>query len=395
MRTLVKKEFEKGASIPLVTFPEDSAAVQDFPRLTLVLMDPEYEWSGSGLLRQRIAEWTKLQGKSPRLYPGSLIWCLKKPGRDLREKVELWLAWKRVAMEIAEGTLGTDFDRADRADIQAKVSDAEEAAKDEVWAGYRFVVLADNQEADGLNVIDLGAGHASAAETLCGRIITALKSKALLNESVGAGYLDRNWPPALKDAGAWPLASLRQSFLNGALTRLLDPDTVLRSKVVEFVSRGDFGLASGLISDGTYQRVWYQETLSPEEVTFDPNVFLLKKDKAASLKKKEGETETVIVSPLPPQSPQPTGTGETAGTPGTVTPIAQAVTLKLSGTVPPEIWNRLGTKIIPKLRSGEDFTVGISFSVKVDARHLSNIENEIKLILDDLGLGGQIRIIKE
>jgi hypothetical protein len=212
VRTLVKKEFENGASIPLVTFPEDSAAVQDSPRLTLVLMDPEYEWSGSGPLRQRIAEWTKQQGKSPRLYPGSLIWCLKKPGRDLREKVELWLAWKRVAMEIAEGTLGTDFDRSDRADIQAKVSDAEGAAKDEVWAGYRFVVLADNQEADGLNAIDLGAGHASAAETLCGRVITALKSKALLNESVGAGYLDRNWPPALKDAGAWPLASLRQSF---------------------------------------------------------------------------------------------------------------------------------------------------------------------------------------
>ena len=402
MRTLVKKEFEKGASIPLVTFPEDSAAVQDSPRLTLVLMDPGYEWSGlpagsaqagSGPLRQRIAEWARQQGKSPRLYPGSLIWCLKKPGRDLREKVELWLAWKRVAMEIAEGTLGTDFDRSDRADIQAKVSDAEGAAKDEVWAGYRFVVLADNQEADGLNAIDLGAGHASAAETLCGRVITALKSKALLNESVGAGYLDRNWPPALKDSGAWPIASLRQSFLNGALTRLLDPDTVLRSKILEFVSRGDFGLASGLKSDGTYQRIWYQELLPAEEITFDPNVFLLKKEKVASLKKKEGGM--VIVSPPPPQPPQPPGTGETAGTPGTATPSAQAVTLKLSGTVPPEIWNRLGTKIIPKLRSGEDFTVGISFSVKVDARHLSSMENEIKLILEDLGLSGQIKILKE
>jgi hypothetical protein len=403
MRTLVKKEFEKGASIPLVAFPEDSAAVQDSPRLTLVLMDPEYEWSGlpagsaqagSGPLHQRIAEWTKQQGKSPRLYPGSLIWCLKKPGRDLREKVELWLAWKRVSMEIAEGTLGTDFDRSDRADIQAKVSDAEGAAKDEVWAGYRFVVLADNQEADGLNAIDLGAGHASAAETLCGRIITALKSKALLNESVGAGYLDRNWPPALKDSGAWPLASLRQSFLNGALTRLLDPDTVLRSKIVEFVSRGDFGLVSGQKSDGTYQRIWYQEPLPPEEVTFDPNVFLLKKEKAASLKKKEGETG--IVPPPPLQPPQPPGTGVTAGgSPETAAPTAQAVTLKLSGTVPPEVWNRLGTKIIPKLRSGNDFTVGVTFSVRVDARHVSSMENEIKLILEDLGLSGQIKILKE
>src|SRR6266545_3106392 len=61
----------------------------------------------------------------------------------------------------------------------------------------------------------------------------------------GAGYIERNWPPALKDAGAWPLTSLRQSFLNGALTRLLDPDTILRRKIVEFIEKGDFGLAYG------------------------------------------------------------------------------------------------------------------------------------------------------
>jgi hypothetical protein len=36
-------------------------------------------------------------------------------------------------------------------------------------------------------------------------VIGALKSEALLNDSVGAGYIDRNWPPALKDTGAWPL----------------------------------------------------------------------------------------------------------------------------------------------------------------------------------------------
>src|SRR6185436_6927572 len=113
------------------------------------------------------------------------------------------------------------------------------------WGGYRFAVVADGQEPDGLKVIDLGAGHSSSGETLCGRVVAALKSEALLNESVGAGYIERNWPPALKAAGAWPLASLRQSFLNGSLTRLVDPDTILRIKLLEFVERGDFGLASG------------------------------------------------------------------------------------------------------------------------------------------------------
>jgi len=120
-----------------------------------------------------------------------------------------------VAREVADGTLGGDFDRADRADIQSKVTGAEDAAKDEVCGGYRFAVIADLQESDGLKSIDLGAGHSSSGETLCGRVISALKSEVLLNESVGAGYIDRNWPPALKESGAWPLASLRQSFLNG------------------------------------------------------------------------------------------------------------------------------------------------------------------------------------
>jgi hypothetical protein len=193
-------------------------------------------------------------------------------------------AWRRVAREVAEGVLGVEFDRTDRAEVQAKVKDAEEAAKDEVWSGYRFVALSDSKSGTGLKVIDLGAGHASASETLCGRIIGALKTEALLNDSVGAGYLDRHWPPALREAGAWPLTSLRQSFLNGTLTRLVEPDTVLRRKIVEFVERGDFGLASGTKNGGAYERVWYAEPIDAEEVTFESSVFLLTKAKGQQLK---------------------------------------------------------------------------------------------------------------
>jgi hypothetical protein len=74
------------------------------------------------------------------------------------------------------------------------------AAKDGVWADYRFAVLSDGREPDGLKAIDLGAGHSSSGGTSCGRVIAALKTEALLNESVGAGYIERNWPPA---PGPW------------------------------------------------------------------------------------------------------------------------------------------------------------------------------------------------
>jgi hypothetical protein len=389
LRKVVEDEFRRGASVPVVAFPQESAEIPDSPRLTLVVADPEWEWSASGPLRAQIAEWTKRRGKSPRLYPGALVWCLKKPGRDLRDKVELMLAWRRVAREVAEGTLGGDFDRSDRADLQAKVRDAEEAAKDEVWGDFRYALLSDGHEADGLKVIDLGAGHASSGETLCGRVLAALKAEALLNESVGAGYIDRNWPPALKAEGAWPLASLRQSFLNGSLTRLVDPDAALKSKIVEFVGRGDFGLASGKKANGTFERVWFQEPVTAEEVAFEADVFLLRKATAEALKAAAVASGSPTLGPVPPAAPSPEP--ETVPGPAPAT-AASTRTLRLSGTVPPEVWNRLGTRILPKLRAGSDLRIGVDFTVEVPTDAGKAIEGELRQILQELGLGATVRI---
>ena len=382
LRKLVEGEFKSGATLPVVFFPEDSAAVQDSPRLALIVLDPETEWIGGNPVIERVGHWTKERGKSPRLYPGSLVWCARKPGRGLREKVELWLAWQRVAHEVAEGVLGTEYDRAARSEVQTRVRDAEQAAKDEVWAGYRFVALADTEKEHGLKVIDLGAGHSSASETLCGRVLGALKAEALLNENVGAGYIDRHWPPAFKDTAAWPLKSLRQSFLNGALTRLIDPDAILRRQIVEFVSKGDFGLASGTKNDGSYGRLWYAEPLHAEEVAFETGVFLVTKSKAEALK---ATSEDPQPKPKPGPEPEP-GPGPEPS-PGT-----QKTTLRLTGTVPPEVWNRLGTKVLPKLRAGDNLSIGIEFSVSVSSQFAQNMEKDLQQILDELGLGDQVRV---
>ena len=65
----------------------------------------------------------------------------------------------------------------------------------------------------------------------------------------------------------------------------------------------------------------------------------------------------------------------------------QRTTLRLVGTVPLGIWNRLGTKGLPKLRSGDDLLVGIDFSVSVGSASAKNMETELLHILNDLGLG--------
>ena len=390
---LVKGAFTRGTTLPVVLLPEDGAAIPDSPRLTIVVVDPESEWQDDTLANSRIADWTRTRNESPRLYPGALIWCGKKLGQALHDKVAHWLAWRRVAQEVAEGILGTEVDLAE---VQAWVQEAEDAAHDEVWASYRLVALADAKTESGLRIIDLGAGHASASETLCGRIVTALKTEALLNETVGAGYIDRHWPPALLESGAWPLMGLRQSFLDGSLTRLKDPDLELRRKIVEFVASGTFGLASGVKGDGRYERLWYAERVGPEEVAFEASVFLLRKDTAEALRSppvteepgsptgpKPGPKARPPVTepgPLPPPNPESrTGTGGTA-------------TLCLTGTVPPETWNRLGMKLLPKLRSGENLRLGIQLSLTVGSASATSLQAELSQILEDLSLEDSVRI---
>jgi hypothetical protein len=390
IRTMVKEEIKRGASIPVEPFPADSSTVPDSPRLSLVVLDPTLEWDGGDAIRNQVAQWTKNRGKSSRLYPGALVWCVRKQGRDLRDKVELLLAWRHVQRDVRDGLLGADFERADHQEIQAKVAEAEEDAKDEVWAGYRFVVLADSTDPSGVKVIDLGAGHSSASETLCGRIIAALKAESLLNESVGAGYIDRNWPPAFKESGAWPLASLRQSFLNGALTRLLDPDTVLKTKLVEFVGRGDFGLASGPKPEGGYERLWFEQPVSAEEVAFESGVVLLKKAKAEELKKRPlPPPPDDTLPPRPPDDTLPPPPDDTLLPPP---PPAKTKTIKLNGNVPAELWNRLGTRVLPKLKTGKDLKISIEFSVTVETANANDLKVELKQILTDLGLQDAIEL---
>ena len=391
MKRLVESEFDRGRTMPIVYSPADSTVIPDSPKLTLVVLDATQEWGGNSGLRERLVEWTKQRGASNRLYPGALVWCVKKPGRELREKASLWLAWRRVKQDVDSGLLGGDFDRAELADLQNEVRDAETDARQEVWASYRFVILADRGEADGLKMIDLGAGHASASETLCGRMIAALKSNALLNESPGAGYLERRWPQTFKESGAWPLLSLRQAFLTGALDRLLDPDDYLRRRIPEFVGRGEFGLASGQKPDGTYERLWFAELIPPDEVAFDADVFLVRKAQAQALK----SGAKPAPQPEPPTQPQPPS--ETQLEPpimpgGETTAPAAARQLRLFGDIPPETWNRLGTKLVPKLRSGMNVKATVEFTVTVSADASRAFAAELRQILDDLGIGDKVKI---
>jgi hypothetical protein len=133
----------------------------------------------------------------------------------------------------------------------------------------------------------------------------------------------------------------------------------------------------------------FEEPISSDEVTFDSGVFLLTKVKAKVLKAGMKPEPGVVVGPGPEPVIEEVKEREREKE---AIPGIQTRTLHLVGTVPPEIWNRLGTKIIPKLKSGSDLKIGVDFSVTINAETAKSIESDLRQILEDLGLTGKIRI---
>ena len=157
--------------------------------------------------------------------------------------------------------------------------------------------------------------------------------------------------------------------MNGSLTRLLDPEQVLRQKILEFVETGEFGLASGNPDQGQGARVWYKESAPADDVTFDSNTYLLTKQRAEQIK----APQKVEPDPIPDPVPDPIPDTDEDQQP---LPTPQKATLRLAGKVPMESWNMVGVKLLTKLRGEEGLSIGVDLSVSVDSDRLKGLEDE-------------------
>jgi hypothetical protein len=90
-----------------------------------------------------------------------------------------------------------------------------------------------------------------------------------------------------------------------------------------------------------------------------------------------------VTTPTPPPSPAPRSGAE---------PTASTRTLRLSGSLLPEVWNRFGTKILPKLRSGSELNIGLEFSVAVPTDSANGLASDLRQLLQELGLGEAVRV---
>jgi hypothetical protein len=94
----------------------------------------------------------------------------------------------------------------------------------------------------------------------------------------------------------------------------------------------------------------------------------------------------------PPPLPTPTGSGPSPGPETPSGPATATRTLQIRGQIPLELWNRLGTRILPKLRSGTDVRIGIDLSVTVTKDQAPTLEKDVRQAIEDLGLGGNVKV---
>ncbi len=172
---------------------------------------------------------------------------------------------------------------------------------------------------------------------------------------------------------------MRQSLLNG---------TLLRVRRAEFVAAGEFGLASGAEPDSRYRRVWFREDVSPTEITFEADVCLLTKALAEKLKSSEA---TLVTAPKPePAVPEKPAISESPR-PDADGSGAHAI-IAVVGSIPPEQWNRLGTRLIPKMRAAGTVTATIRLEIEIDQTKPTAFSAELRQIVDEIGLTGAIRV---
>jgi len=118
------------------------------------------------------------------------------------------------------------------------------------------------------------------------------------------------------------------------------------------------------------------------EVTFDSSLFLLTKARAASFK--SGPPDLGLPPTLPP-TPTLSSETATASAAPEFAPGSLARLIRVTGSIPPELWNRLGTKVLSKLRASKELEVGVSFEARVDAATADALVAELRQALEELG----------
>jgi hypothetical protein len=383
----VRQVFKAGTEVPLALFPKGSSDVADQPTLVMAVLSPDDPWEDSETseFNQRLTEWTRKCGQQVRQHPGGLIWLVNDESMPLRSACEDWMAWQAVQDDANRGTLG-ELDPEDVRRIQMELEEAKNQIEDRVWSGYSHILLWEGAEGQ-LKELSAGQMHRSEARNITAAILARMRHASKLSNEIGAAYIERNWPPTLKESGQWPLAGVLSAFFQGRFTRLIKATDALKSTIQRAIAQGTLGLASGK-ETARFDRVWFRENVDLADITFDQDVYLLTSSCAKKLKEipAPGGTQIPPGGPTPPPGTPPEPPIPPVPPTPPVPKPAKAVVW--SGAIKKDQWNLFSLKVLSRLAAAQEVQIQVTVRAKLpDAPSVESANMGLK----DLGLTGSFK----
>lgn len=391
----VKKEIRalcerNGYKLTPVFFPEKSIQISDRPALTVVVAEftqtLEDEKGTLALIDGMVRE----SGASARTFKSAQIWMVADSPRHLRDEATKLLAWEDIEAESDQ----LNYDEAQLSQLRENVKRAHRDLKEAIWRAYKGVVLLgkDNK----LKVVDLGLVTSSGGSSPVDHALNRLQQDGDVEKGVAAGFLLRNWPPALPE---WSTKNVRDAFFaSPQFPRLLFPDAI-KETIARGVSNGQIAYATKR-GDGHYEPFNFETPLNSLEVEISEDVCILTRDAAMAYRE---AVKAAAAGVLP--MPTPTGTGATPAGGSTTgqTPVPVPVPgdddapitgqtdflrkLTWSGEIPPKLWINFYTKVLSKHATDSSLKLKVTFESSPTSGISKEKIEETRTALKELGLG--------
>jgi hypothetical protein len=391
IQTLTQKSSYK---VAVVHFPEKSIQIADRPALTVVVADLGHTMETEKPTLSHIESVVRESGTSARTYKSGQIWVVADNTRQMREEATKFLAWKDIQAEADS----SKYDESQLDQLRENVKRGERDLREAIWRGFKFIVLLgkDNK----LKVVDLGLVTSSVGSSLVDNVINRLQQDGDVEKGVAAGFLIRNWPPALPE---WSTRNVRDSFFaSPQFPRLLYPEAI-KDTIARGVSNGQIAYA-GKHGDGHYEPFVFEQPLNAEDVEISEDVFILTRDAAVKYRDAVKAAATGAAPPelLVPAPGAPGGDNATAA-PGTATGATHQATtgdevtaggqtdffkrMTWTGEVPPKLWMNFYTKVLSKHATDSGLKLKVTIETSPTAGISKEKIEETRTALKELGLG--------
>jgi len=284
----IKRRIEKiaGKDFEVYVWPASNADIPDNKKLKLVILPLEL-MINSPNTDNFIQDILTNYSTGYRTYKNTLMFLVADPNEydGLKESVRRYLALKTITSDKEVQKTLTEADK-NRANKWFKDKESEVWFK--VISTYRYLIKGSK---DGLKKFDLGIPIVGEKPSFTMRVKHYLKDQEILLDKLSPKVLLEKTFSEKDERKS--LVEIWEAFLKYYELPLLESESVLKSAVAKGVQDGIFGL---LIGD----KVWYEESVSPPEISDD--AIVVRKEIAAKMREEvKGEKIEREITPTKPK----------------------------------------------------------------------------------------------